>query len=68
MLPFSPLSPVSGWISRWKIINKKPLNCVGGSDGASALHVASMNGHVDAVRALLRLGAAPEVNRARGGV
>ncbi|CAM9143971.1 unnamed protein product [Scytosiphon promiscuus] len=29
-------------------------------DGASALHISSMNGHVDATRALLRLGAPPE--------
>eukprot|EP00752_Nemacystus_decipiens_P002252 g2133.t1 len=31
------------------------------SDGASALHISSMKGHIDASRALLRLGAAPEV-------
>lgn len=31
------------------------------SDGASALHISSMNGHVDATRALLKLGATPEV-------
>ena len=37
------------------------------ADGsASALHIASSSGHVDAVRALLRLGAAPDAGQHAG--
>lgn len=57
---------VRRWLCRfwcaWSVSCRVVVWCDCDSDGASALHVASINGHIDATRALLRLGAAPQVS------